>query len=243
MGTPCATHYASYPSSPQAQLASAPLAASPPVGPACHVALCNPSSDMKVPGAGWQAVGRPHRVAPSAGLMELFLGSSPTGIACIALTFVDEHGNPTPLPYGERPDPLKLSSSSPIADLLQDTDFESLTVVSRHQPEAGTLHSGGERTDHKLQIPCRLSSPGAPWRAGEVEGTEPCKTALYPQTPVCWCAWISGRRAISACCSCQRSCVGPCAMLSAMLSWSSLCCRHHSVWKPPAPWVLQTWRT
>uniref|UniRef100_A0A663MDN3 SZT2 subunit of KICSTOR complex n=1 Tax=Athene cunicularia TaxID=194338 RepID=A0A663MDN3_ATHCN len=56
-----------------------------------------------------------------------------SGIACIALTFVDEHGNPTSLPHGERPDPLKLPSSSPIVGLLQDTDFESLTAVSRHQ--------------------------------------------------------------------------------------------------------------
>ncbi|XP_075615764.1 KICSTOR complex protein SZT2 isoform X3 [Balearica regulorum gibbericeps] len=68
-------------------------------------------------------------------------GTGGKGIACIALTFVDEHGSPTSLPHGERPDPLKLSSSSPIVGLLQDTDFESLTAVSRHQPEAGTLHS------------------------------------------------------------------------------------------------------
>lgn len=138
MGTPCAAQYASYPSSPKAQLASAPLAVSPPVGPACHVALCNPN---------WCGVAGSRQA--SQGCTECWadrgiLGLSPTGIACIALTFVDEHGNPTPLPYGERPDPLKLSSSSPIADLLQDTDFERLTVVSRHQPEAGTLHSGGE---------------------------------------------------------------------------------------------------
>ncbi|XP_067157160.1 KICSTOR complex protein SZT2 isoform X3 [Apteryx mantelli] len=63
------------------------------------------------------------------------------GIACIALTFVDENGSPTSLPHGERPDPLKLPSSSPVVGLLQDTDFESLTAVSQHQPETGTLHS------------------------------------------------------------------------------------------------------
>lgn len=69
----------------------------------------------------------------------------PAGIACIALTFVDEHGSPTSLPHGEKPDPLKLPSSSPIMGLLQDTDFESLTAVSRHQPEPGTPHSGREQ--------------------------------------------------------------------------------------------------
>lgn len=58
MGSPCAKPHASYPGSPQAQLASAPLAASPPVGPACHVTLCNSSGDMMVPAAGWQGVGR-----------------------------------------------------------------------------------------------------------------------------------------------------------------------------------------
>ncbi|XP_067997638.1 KICSTOR complex protein SZT2 isoform X2 [Melanerpes formicivorus] len=68
-------------------------------------------------------------------------GTGGKGIACIALTFVDEHGSPTSLPHVERPDPLKLRSSSPVIGLLRDTDFESLTAVSRHQPEAGSLHS------------------------------------------------------------------------------------------------------
>ncbi|XP_030906559.2 KICSTOR complex protein SZT2 isoform X5 [Melopsittacus undulatus] len=68
-------------------------------------------------------------------------GTGGKGIACIALTFVDEHGSPTLLPHGERPDPLKLPSFSPIVGLLQDTDFESLTAVSKHQPETGTLPS------------------------------------------------------------------------------------------------------
>ncbi|XP_067157162.1 KICSTOR complex protein SZT2 isoform X5 [Apteryx mantelli] len=68
-------------------------------------------------------------------------GTGGKGIACIALTFVDENGSPTSLPHGERPDPLKLPSSSPVVGLLQDTDFESLTAVSQHQPETGTLHS------------------------------------------------------------------------------------------------------
>ncbi|XP_065596339.1 KICSTOR complex protein SZT2 isoform X2 [Cyrtonyx montezumae] len=64
-------------------------------------------------------------------------GTGGKGIACIALTFVDENGSPTTLPHGERPDSPKL----PIVDLLQDADFESLTAVSKHQPEAGTQHS------------------------------------------------------------------------------------------------------
>ncbi|KAI1236749.1 hypothetical protein IHE44_0015002 [Lamprotornis superbus] len=68
-------------------------------------------------------------------------GTGGKGIACIALTFVDEHGSPTLLPHGERPDPLKLPSPSPIPGLLQDSDFESLTAVSRHQPGADPLPS------------------------------------------------------------------------------------------------------
>ncbi|XP_008944088.1 PREDICTED: protein SZT2-like, partial [Merops nubicus] len=68
-------------------------------------------------------------------------GTGGKGIACIALTFVDEHGSPASLPHGERPDPLKTPSSLPVTGLLQDTDFESLTAVSRHPAEAGTLPS------------------------------------------------------------------------------------------------------
>ncbi|XP_052521973.1 KICSTOR complex protein SZT2 isoform X3 [Tympanuchus pallidicinctus] len=64
-------------------------------------------------------------------------GTGGKGIACIALTFVDENGSPTTLPHGERPDCPKV----PIMDLLQDADFESLTAVSKHQPEPGTQHS------------------------------------------------------------------------------------------------------
>lgn len=74
---------------------------------------------------------------PSAVLTEAVLGF-PVGIACIALTFVDENGSPTMLPHGERPDCPKV----PIMDLLRDADFESLTAVSKHQPEPGTQHSG-----------------------------------------------------------------------------------------------------
>ncbi|XP_074688336.1 KICSTOR complex protein SZT2 isoform X5 [Strix aluco] len=85
-------------------------------------------------------------------VQHLFPLSHFQGIACIALTFVDEHGNPTSLPHGERPDPLKLPSSSPIVGLLQDTDFESLTAVSRHQPEAGTLQHSEPRVLVRLDI-------------------------------------------------------------------------------------------
>lgn len=77
MRTPCAKPYASYPGSPQAQLASAPLAASPPVGPACPVTLCNSSGDMLVPAAGWQGVGRHCRGELGAVLMETVLDSAP----------------------------------------------------------------------------------------------------------------------------------------------------------------------
>ncbi|KAF4797089.1 Protein SZT2 [Turdus rufiventris] len=74
-------------------------------------------------------------------VQHLFPLSHFQGIACIALTFVDEHGSPTLLPHGERPDPLKLPSSSPSPGLLQDSDFESLTAVSRHQPGTDPLPS------------------------------------------------------------------------------------------------------
>lgn len=54
---------------------------------------------------------------------------------------MDENGSPTALPHGERPDPLRMAASSPVTGLLQEADFESLTAVSKHQPEAGTLPS------------------------------------------------------------------------------------------------------
>lgn len=76
VGTPCAK-YASYPGSPQAQLASAPLAASPPVGPACQVTPCNSGGDMMVPAAGWQGAGRHCGGAPGAMLMEAVSDSAP----------------------------------------------------------------------------------------------------------------------------------------------------------------------
>lgn len=77
MGTPCAKPHAFYPGSPQAHLASVLLAAFPPVGPACHVTLCNSSGDMMVPAAGWQGVGRHCRGLLGAVLMEAVSGSAP----------------------------------------------------------------------------------------------------------------------------------------------------------------------
>lgn len=165
-------------------------------------------------------------------------GFCPAGIACIALTFVDEHGSPTLLPHGERPDPLKLPCPSPIVGLLQDSDFESLTAVSRHQPGAEPPPSGGE-----LASSCHCPQPPHPLGGWEGRAEEPCRAPLSPQSLACGCAWISGRRATSACCSCRRSCAGPCATRSATPSWSSSCCRPPCAWKPPAPSVLQTWRT
>ncbi|XP_044883359.1 KICSTOR complex protein SZT2 isoform X6 [Mauremys mutica] len=66
-------------------------------------------------------------------------GTGGKGIACIALSFVDEHGSPLSLAHWERSSSLKLPPSLPGTDLLQDADFESLTAVSRHHAEPGTL--------------------------------------------------------------------------------------------------------
>uniref|UniRef100_A0A452J1J0 Uncharacterized protein n=1 Tax=Gopherus agassizii TaxID=38772 RepID=A0A452J1J0_9SAUR len=69
-------------------------------------------------------------------------GTGGKGIACIALSFVDEHGSPLSLAHWERSSSLKLPPSLPGTDLLQDADFESLTAVSRHHAEPGTLKPG-----------------------------------------------------------------------------------------------------
>uniref|UniRef100_A0A8C3T6R5 SZT2 subunit of KICSTOR complex n=1 Tax=Chelydra serpentina TaxID=8475 RepID=A0A8C3T6R5_CHESE len=66
-------------------------------------------------------------------------GTGGKGIACIALSFVDEHGSPLSLAHWEGSSPLKLPPFAPGTDLLQDADFESLTAVSRHHAEPGTL--------------------------------------------------------------------------------------------------------
>ncbi|XP_030427542.1 KICSTOR complex protein SZT2 isoform X10 [Gopherus evgoodei] len=72
-------------------------------------------------------------------VQHLFPLSHFQGIACIALSFVDEHGSPLSLAHWERSSSLKLPPSLPGTDLLQDADFESLTAVSRHHAEPGTL--------------------------------------------------------------------------------------------------------
>uniref|UniRef100_A0A8D0GNS1 SZT2 n=1 Tax=Sphenodon punctatus TaxID=8508 RepID=A0A8D0GNS1_SPHPU len=59
-------------------------------------------------------------------------GTGGKGIACISLSFVDEHGSPISLVHWEWP-----PSSLPSPALLQDKDFESLTTVVKHQLEPG----------------------------------------------------------------------------------------------------------
>ncbi|KAM8805626.1 KICSTOR complex protein SZT2 [Eudromia elegans] len=60
-------------------------------------------------------------------------GTGGKGIACIALTFVDENGSLSSLPHGDH---VRVPPS-PITGLLQDTDFETLTAVSQQQPGTG----------------------------------------------------------------------------------------------------------
>ncbi|XP_044298732.1 KICSTOR complex protein SZT2 isoform X1 [Varanus komodoensis] len=60
-------------------------------------------------------------------------GTGGKGIACIALSFVDDCGNPLSLTRWVRP-PTALMSTS----FLQEADFASLTAVSKYQAEPGT---------------------------------------------------------------------------------------------------------
>ncbi|KAL8178837.1 UNVERIFIED_CONTAM: hypothetical protein K2H54_057134 [Gekko kuhli] len=60
-------------------------------------------------------------------------GTGGKGIACIALSFVDSHGNPISLARWVRPPASPLSTS-----FLQEADFESLTAVNQYQAEPGT---------------------------------------------------------------------------------------------------------
>ncbi|XP_077190209.1 KICSTOR complex protein SZT2 isoform X6 [Paroedura picta] len=60
-------------------------------------------------------------------------GTGGKGIACIALSFVDSHGNPISLARWVRP-PTSLLSTS----FLQEADFESLTAINQYQAEPGT---------------------------------------------------------------------------------------------------------
>ncbi|KAJ7332849.1 hypothetical protein JRQ81_015029 [Phrynocephalus forsythii] len=58
-------------------------------------------------------------------------GTGGKGIACIALSFVDDRGNPISLSRWVRPPTALLNTS-----FLQEADFESLTAVSQHQAES-----------------------------------------------------------------------------------------------------------
>ncbi|XP_042318948.1 KICSTOR complex protein SZT2 isoform X3 [Sceloporus undulatus] len=60
-------------------------------------------------------------------------GTGGKGIACIALSFVDDRGNPISLARWVRPPTALLNTS-----FLQEADFESLTAVSKHETEPGT---------------------------------------------------------------------------------------------------------
>ncbi|XP_020638877.3 KICSTOR complex protein SZT2 isoform X4 [Pogona vitticeps] len=60
-------------------------------------------------------------------------GTGGKGIACIALSFVDDCGNPISLSRWVRPPTALLTTS-----FLQEADFETLTAVSQHQAESHT---------------------------------------------------------------------------------------------------------
>ncbi|XP_061488640.1 KICSTOR complex protein SZT2 isoform X3 [Rhineura floridana] len=66
-------------------------------------------------------------------VQHLFPPSQFQGIACIALSFVDDHGNPISLARWEKPPTALLSTS-----FFQEADFASLTAVTKHQAEPGT---------------------------------------------------------------------------------------------------------
>ncbi|XP_075472186.1 KICSTOR complex protein SZT2 isoform X4 [Ascaphus truei] len=68
-------------------------------------------------------------------------GTGGKGIACIALSFVDQHGALVNHAYGERSGP-SLNCSSAAPDLLSVDAFESLTEVNRFLPESSAAHSG-----------------------------------------------------------------------------------------------------
>ncbi|XP_064415802.1 KICSTOR complex protein SZT2 [Latimeria chalumnae] len=66
-------------------------------------------------------------------------GTGGKGIACVALSFVDEHGQPIHLSPSERAAPLKLD---PAADLLRETEFDALTSVSQHSDDPDARQPG-----------------------------------------------------------------------------------------------------
>ncbi|KAL7985176.1 hypothetical protein Chor_003746 [Crotalus horridus] len=63
-------------------------------------------------------------------------GTGGKGVACIALSFVDDCGNPISLARWVRPSTLLLSTS-----FLPEADFESLTTVNKHECEPGKSQS------------------------------------------------------------------------------------------------------
>ncbi|XP_039179309.1 KICSTOR complex protein SZT2 isoform X6 [Crotalus tigris] len=69
-------------------------------------------------------------------VQHLFPPSQFQGVACIALSFVDDCGNPISLARWVRPSTLLLSTS-----FLPEADFESLTTVNKHECEPGKSQS------------------------------------------------------------------------------------------------------
>lgn len=79
--------------------------------------------------------------------LDLFLYNKPggqgtggKGIACIALSFVDQHGALVTQAYGERSGPPLVCPSS-TSHLLSVSTFESLTKVNRYPPDPSTAGS------------------------------------------------------------------------------------------------------
>ncbi|XP_056389014.1 KICSTOR complex protein SZT2 isoform X4 [Hyla sarda] len=79
--------------------------------------------------------------------LDLFLYNKPggqgtggKGIACIALSFVDQHGALVTQAYGERPGP-PLACPSTTSHLLSVSTFESLTKVNRYTPDPSAAGS------------------------------------------------------------------------------------------------------
>ncbi|KAM4722946.1 KICSTOR complex protein SZT2, partial [Rhinophrynus dorsalis] len=80
--------------------------------------------------------------------LDLFLYNKPggqgtggKGIACIALSFVDQHGTLVTQAYGEQSGPPPVCSSV-ASHLLSDGTFESLTEVKRFSPDSSAVPSG-----------------------------------------------------------------------------------------------------
>ncbi|ETE66408.1 Protein SZT2, partial [Ophiophagus hannah] len=63
-------------------------------------------------------------------------GTGGKGVACIALSFVDDYGNPISLARWVRPSTVLLSTS-----FLPEADFESLTTANKHESEPGKSQS------------------------------------------------------------------------------------------------------